>query len=115
MSNQIEACEQAHLVPVEEEEWFSTNEMEAYTSHSGNRDLWFIDDVNNRLLLRSDLHKFFDDQMPPFIPKRSSTSNATSFVTHMLLPSEPLAVWFQNTRLLPIDSIPRKYLFARLA
>ncbi|KAL8711531.1 MAG: hypothetical protein Q9225_007096 [Loekoesia sp. 1 TL-2023] len=109
MSLHTEACEKAHLCPVSENEWFSAQLMHKYAEDSRSTGETAIYDVNNMVLLRADLHKSFDDRKFVFIPK------ARQFVVHMLCPSRELTAFYHNSRLHPLDSVPREYLFTRLA
>ncbi|KAK3077078.1 hypothetical protein LTS18_011261, partial [Coniosporium uncinatum] len=57
-----------------------------YGKHS-RADAEFIDDVRNAILLRSDIHKFFDDKRIAFVPKPSESLPSTSaLVVHVCIP-----------------------------
>ncbi|KAL8728303.1 MAG: hypothetical protein Q9181_005386 [Wetmoreana brouardii] len=109
MSHHEEGCEKAHLCPTEENEWFHRQRMERYIRGMGKTGDLAVDDVNNRVLLRADLHKTFDDNKFVFVPKDGD------FVVHMLEPSSELTATYHNSRLHPLDFVPREYLFARFA
>ena len=63
-----DSCEAAHLVPLQESDWFYKNEMSQYTS-GGNDEQRAINDLSNILLLRSDVHRAFDRKNFVFVPK----------------------------------------------
>ncbi|XXG99544.1 hypothetical protein Hte_005883 [Hypoxylon texense] len=60
--------EAAHLVPKEAESWFNINHMKWYARKPG--DSRPIDDLNNMLLLRGDIHHMLDRRELIIIPKK---------------------------------------------
>ncbi|KAK9477090.1 hypothetical protein V1514DRAFT_321405 [Lipomyces japonicus] len=76
------------------------------TSWSG----FVIDDHANLMLLRSDVHKSFDDKEFVFYPK-----NAEGYYVHMMMPSPDLGVLYHNSRSLQIEFCKSEFLFARFA
>lgn len=109
MSFHSEACEKAHLCPVSENDWFHSQKMQNYIEDPGKTGDMAVYDVNNMIPLRADLHKSFDDRKFVFVPKDRE------LVVHMLWPSSELSLLYQNSRLHPMDSVPREYLFTRFA
>lgn len=109
MSFHSEACEKAHLCPVSENDWFHSQRMRNYVDDPRKTGDTAIYDVNNVIPLRADLHKSFDDGKFAFVPKDGE------LVVHMLWPSSELSQVYQNSRLHPMDSVPREYLFTRFA
>lgn len=109
MSFHSEACEKAHLCPVSENDWFHAQNMQNYIEDSRKTGDMAVYDVNNMIPLRADLHKSFDDRKFVFVPKDRE------LVVHMLWPSSELSQLYQNSRLHPMDSVPREYLFTRFA
>ena len=83
--------------------------MDRYIRGMGKTGDLAVDDVNNRVLLRADLHKTFDDNKFVFVPKNGE------FVVHMLEPSSELTAIYHKTRLHSLNFVPREYLFARFA
>ena len=77
-----EGCEVAHLVPREKGTWFVNNNMTLYSS-AVTSPVGAVDDALNALLLRSDLHRFFDRRRFTFVPKGSKSR----LVVHQMLPS----------------------------
>lgn len=60
--------EKAHIVPSGEKKWFDRNSMDRYiTSLKPNEHP--IDDINNIIKLRPDIHKLFDDKILTIVPK----------------------------------------------
>lgn len=88
----------AHLCPSQENEWFHNNEMHKYVYDMRKTGTRAIDDLNNMILLKADLHKIFDDQKFMFVPKASPEGTPT-FVTHLLCHSQELSMYFHNTTL----------------
>ncbi len=109
MSFHSEACEKAHLCPVSENDWFHSQKMQNYIEDPGKTGDMAVYDVNNMIPLRADLHKSFDDRKFVFVPKDRE------MVVHMLWPSSELSLLYQNSRLHPMDSVPREYIFTRFA
>jgi len=109
MSFHSEACEKAHLCPVSENDWFHSQKMQNYIEDPGKTGDMAVYDVNNMIPLRADLHKSFDDRKFVFVPKDRE------LVVHMLWPSSELSLLYQNSRLHPMNSVPREYLFTRFA
>jgi len=102
------ACDMAHLCPKNEESWFARNGMRRYTRDISKAGYEAINDSNNMLLLRTDLHRTFDNGGFTFVPK------AGEIITHILKPNWELRLLYHNTKLLP-TSVPSEYLLARFA
>lgn len=105
----------AHVVPVEEDEWFHAKEMSRYVLDNQRRSRAAISDVNNLMLLRSDLHTSFDAAKKfVFVPKKPE-GNRSNMATHLLSSSAEYGPLYHNTLAYSLDPIPRAYLFARFA
>ena len=105
----------AHIVPVEEDEWFHANEMSRYVFDNQRRSRAAITDVNNLTLLRADLHASFDTAKKfVFVPKKPER-NLSNMVSHLLSSSAEYGPLYHNTLAYSLDPIPRPYLFARFA
>ena len=105
MTEHEEACEVAHLCPQAEAEWFRLNEMDQYTSS------WKVDIDHsfNLLLLRTDIHRAFDQREFVFIPKGNNIIH-----THVLGDRREHRILYHNTKLHPVALSP-EYLFTRFA
>ncbi|KAI4127093.1 MAG: hypothetical protein LQ338_003379 [Usnochroma carphineum] len=115
VSGRKEQCRSAHVVPVEEDDWFHANQMSQYVFDIQRRSRSAISDVNNLMLLRSDLHTSFDSAKKfVFVPKRPQP-NLSNMVTHLLSPSDEYGPLYHNTAAYSLDLIPRQYLLARFA
>ena len=101
--------EVAHLIPEHERQWFLSNSMSEWNSFltldPGN----LLRDPGNVVLLRSDMHKSFDQRRFVFFPKDSD-----GFVLHMLESSSDIGQLYHNTRL-SITQCSLEFLFTRFA
>ncbi|KAL9003999.1 MAG: hypothetical protein Q9188_003161 [Gyalolechia gomerana] len=115
VSGRNEQHEVAHIIPVEEDQWFHTNRMTNYVLDPLRRGQSGISDVNNQLLIRRDIHQSFDKEKKfVFVPKKPST-NASNMVVHLLSPSREYGLLYHNSLTRSLDAVPRQYLFARYA
>ncbi|KAI1506156.1 hypothetical protein F5X99DRAFT_125831 [Biscogniauxia marginata] len=107
--------EAVHLIPDAEREWFERNAMSQYGVHHD------VDQSINKIDLRSDIRKAFDDHWFTVVPK------AGSYAVHLLVATKistrEFAEHFHNrpvlqqaptTTGLPRD-VPREFLYARFA
>jgi len=116
MSGIEEGTEAAHLCPRSELEWSWRNQMSIYNTSPSLPPDRILDDTANALLLRQDLHTQFDADKFVFVPKKEAdTAEATSIVTHLLMPSRELGMLYHNVRLKPIVNVHPDFLFARFA
>ncbi|KAI9771266.1 MAG: hypothetical protein M1840_002236 [Geoglossum simile] len=110
ITNHIEGTEHAHLVPRSEERWFSENNMSIYTTRQrpGSEP---VDDAQNAILLRSDVHTIFDQKRFAIVPKSSV------LLVHIIAPgsSRQLASLYHNVLLQPLVGVAIQYVLARLA
>ncbi|KAL9099501.1 MAG: hypothetical protein Q9163_005006 [Psora crenata] len=113
MTDYTESCDDAHLCPKTEEDWFVRNAMDLYTLDVNKVGSKGINNLNNLLMLRSDVHRTYDNKRFVFVPKRDNNQPA-SFVTHVLNPSQELFDLYHNCKLHEIKSA-HEYLFARFA
>lgn len=115
MTGREEQHDSAHIVPVEEDQWFHANRMTDYVLDPGRQSQSAISDVNNQLLLRRDLHQSFDKAKKfAFVPKKPC-AGSSNMVTHLLSPSKEYGLLYHNTLTRSLDAVPREYLFARFA
>lgn len=79
-------------------------------------DTEFIGDARNAMLLRSDVHKFFNDKRLAFTLETSRVSSSTAtLVVHVFLPSATTEMigLYHNLSLQSLTRISVEYLFAR--
>ncbi|KAI9779335.1 MAG: hypothetical protein M1839_007443 [Geoglossum umbratile] len=77
-----------------------------------------IDDVNNLMALRADLHFAFDQRVFVFVPKPvapPSSNTTTRFVTHILQQTSEIGPLYHNASILPIRGVRSEFLLARFA
>jgi hypothetical protein len=112
LTNEVETCEHAHLVPKSQEDWFSHNGMPDYNimTISGSAG---VDHISNQCRIRQDLHIAFDRKKFVFVPKRDPEGN-THLLIHLIKPSKQYAQLFQNVRLQDMR-VSKEHLFARFA
>ena len=117
MSRSMDGCEKAHLVPLDEAPWFRENQMQRYNWDDSLSLERVVCDLNNMLLLRSDLHKSFDVAKFVFVPKLETGNTSKKQITSHILDrrSKQLAELYHNVAVQPIDLIPSEFLLARVA
>jgi hypothetical protein len=111
ISGMEEACEMAHIIPTQEQEWYDKNSMRRCIGSNQKG----IGDVSNMILLRKDLHFIFDARRLVFVPKAAASSDAACWVAHAMVWSKDLLARYHNHQLHNISSIPQQYLLARFA
>ena len=110
-----EQCVVAHIIPVEEDDWFHANDMSRYVFDPMRQSRSAITDINNLMLLRMDLHRSFDvERKFVFCPKKPEP-HLSNMVIHLTSPSEEYGWLYHNAASYSLDCIPREYLFARFA
>lgn len=113
----MDALESGHLVPASERLWFTSKQMDSYC-HLPLR-VSCIDDDNNLLVLRKDLHHLVDDRRFTLVPKRFGTdpSRPVQLVVHVLLSagSPQVPGLHHNRTPQPIRGLSVECLFARFA
>lgn len=107
-----EATDVAHVIPVNQSDWFWKNHMRRYGSDPTT--LRSVNDLSNTILLRADLHRTFDALKWVIIPKPNS-ENVTQFVFHLIRSSPELAARYHNSCVHSIAGIPPQTLFAAFA
>ncbi|KAH8800809.1 hypothetical protein F5884DRAFT_808886 [Xylogone sp. PMI_703] len=101
--------EVAHLIPAAESAWFETNRMARYNPNRILDADNLLRDPANALLLRSDLHKAFDERQFVYFPKDDK-----GFVVHVLQSATDLRLLYHNARV-DITGCEVNFVFARLA
>lgn len=127
LTNQRLGCELAHVVPKSEETWFLRNGMGMQYGSLGRREASDkLDEPENVMLLRSDIHKAWDDRSFVFLPKpnlsssehgteyQSAATGDCSYVAHVMHQDEEMIALFHNVKSQALGVRP-EYLFARLA
>lgn len=109
ITNHSTATEVAHLCPEQEKVWYLQNSMFRYNSNHSLNHRVILNDTNNLMLLRSDLHKAFDDRLFFLYPKRDS------FVVHAMEYVEDIVPLYHNTRTHPITYCRPQFIYARFA
>jgi hypothetical protein len=99
--------EVAHLCLESERDWFIANNMQQYKTNLNSAHL--LKDPGNMLLIRSDLHKSFDNRSFVFFPKGPQGS----LVLHMLQQANDLIQIFHNVQLHPIPHCCPEVLLTR--
>ncbi|KAH6668239.1 hypothetical protein B0J14DRAFT_442569, partial [Halenospora varia] len=102
--------EVAHICPREESEWFFANGMSRWNNDTSLGEQSLLDDHANLILMRSDIHKAFDDGKFILYPK-----DATGFSLHIMEPSLDLGILYHNARTHPIVNCRPEFLYARFA
>ncbi|KAK3904798.1 hypothetical protein C8A05DRAFT_13369 [Staphylotrichum tortipilum] len=117
ISAYMDAVEIAHLVPAAERLWFVSNGMQRYCWRP--LEASAINDENNLIVLRRDIHYLFDSRRFTLIPKRFITDPVGSLqlVSHVLIPSgsPELVGLYHNRSPQSIRGISLECLFARFA
>ncbi|CAN8106115.1 unnamed protein product [Discula destructiva] len=112
LSNNGYATQQAHIVPTAQSFWFQINNMKRYGDSRQ-----FIHAAQNRLPLRHDLHKLWDDFVYTLVPKRGGCN----FVVHVLgVPSSAASEFAHEWHNTPVqegalDGVAKAFLFAKFA
>jgi hypothetical protein len=105
VSGIIDFCEQAHLVPAGEREWWDSNMGES-------NDLE-IRSALNGMLLRADLHQSFD--AGTWVPMAREGGRLVLYVVRMADVSNQFAALWHNTEMQRLVGVDRRCLFARVA
>jgi hypothetical protein len=104
--------EDAHLVPKEQVRWYNNNAMDQYGSGVGD-----IDNSNNVVPLRADMHRCFDKRWLTFVPKVAQRNTGVAqFVTHILM-DDAAELWptYHNVLIPSLGPYSSMYLFAHFA
>ncbi|TLD05271.1 uncharacterized protein PgNI_09064 [Pyricularia grisea] len=105
------AVELAHLIPVKEKKWFTSNGISSMHQ--------IMSDDRNILLLRSDLHHLFKTRRIALVPKLvdMDTSLPPQLLGHILKPraSTQLIPLYHNRFLQHVQGLSKEFLFARFA
>ncbi|KAH9808146.1 hypothetical protein Tdes44962_MAKER06327 [Teratosphaeria destructans] len=111
------ALRTAHLVPALEQEWFMRNAMGDYRPSLGRREkvgIQAIDDADNTIMLRADVHLLFDSTQFSIVPKQADTGE-WRWTLHACYTTPEVCSVYHNRQLQPLVGICRQYLFARFA
>ncbi|KLU90702.1 hypothetical protein MAPG_10554 [Magnaporthiopsis poae ATCC 64411] len=120
ISGHFDAVESAHLVPVGDGNWFIQNDMIRYCQNQVAT--VSVNDVQNFVVLRRDLHHLLDTRRLFFNAKATSPSDTTSAAACLVVQvtgtysSADLVAMYHNRALQPsVRGVPVELLFARLA
>jgi hypothetical protein len=103
--------EVAHLCPESERNWFIANNMQQYRANLNSDFAHLLKGPGNMFLIRSDLHKSFDDRLFVFFPKGPQGS----LVLHTLQQVPDLSQIYHNVQLHPIPHCCPEFLLTRFA
>jgi len=105
VSGIIDFCEQAHLVPAGEREWWDSNIGESSDLE--------IESALNGMLLRADLHRSFDTGT--WIPMVREGGRLVVYVVRTADVSNQFAALWHNMEMQKLVGVDRRCLFARVA
>ncbi|KAK3081645.1 hypothetical protein LTS18_004417 [Coniosporium uncinatum] len=105
VSGIIDFCEQAHLVPAGEREWWDSNIGESSDLE--------IQSALNGMLLRADLHRSFDTGT--WIPMIREGGRLVVYVVRTADVSNQFAALWHNMEMQKLVGVDRRCLFARVA
>jgi hypothetical protein len=105
VSGIIDFCEQAHLVPAGEREWWDSNIGESSDLE--------IESALNGILLRADLHRSFDTGT--WIPMVRERERLVVYMVRTADVSNQFAALWHNVELQKLVGVDRRCLFARVA
>lgn len=107
-----EATDIAHVIPVNQLDWFCKNQMARYGFDP--LALRSVNDLSNTILLRAHLHRTFDALKWVIIPN-SNSENDLQYVFHLIQDSPELAERYHNTCVYNIAGVSPELLFAAFA
>lgn len=111
------ACENAHIIPTTEKQWFADNEMDQYSEFGGRIGQSEAHSLANLIRLRGDLRSLWDDSFFSILPKESQGGERgmTRWCAHSLVEEEELFTDHHNRRLESLAGRPAQYFYARFA
>ncbi|MCJ1349955.1 hypothetical protein MMC31_008198 [Peltigera leucophlebia] len=112
ITDSVEATDVAHVIPVDQLDWFTRNSMERYACDPSEE--LSVNDLSNTILLRADLHRTFDALKWVIVPKRNS-ENVVQLVFHLIRYSPELAERYHNSCVHDIAGVAPQVLFAAFA
>ncbi|RMD42653.1 hypothetical protein DV735_g2518, partial [Chaetothyriales sp. CBS 134920] len=115
ISRHASALEVAHLVPVAEEKWFTSNKMDRYVKSGSETQP--TEDPTNLIALRRDLHYLFDARYFTLVPKQDTAGQGAVLTLHVFSPDNnpDLVSLYHNRSLAPLSGISIQHVFARFA
>ena len=119
LTQQSHAVDQAHIIPSGEEQWFTENNMGVLSEHiavvmTGPDIQSDLDRESNRLALRTDIHRLWDQKQLTFVPKVDHDGR-THLVVHCLKLNRELIQLYHNRRLAATHNKPWEFFLARFA
>ncbi|SPO07719.1 uncharacterized protein DNG_10414 [Cephalotrichum gorgonifer] len=103
----------AHIIPVEENEWFQRNDMARYSIHR----VGALDGPQNVVSLRADIHMCFDARHFAVVPKPPDAEGTGdgAYVVHDFSGDAEFTTLYHNIPLLYLEATSPQYIFARFA
>lgn len=115
LSSNPYGLQKAHIIPTAQSKWFQANSMKRY----GNNQL-FIHAEQNKVPMRHDLHKVWDDHIFALVPKRDPSADGQfTYVAHVLnIPKPAIAEFASEWHNMPVqegalDHTGKAFLFAK--
>ena len=110
ITNHLEGTETAHLISKSEQAWFNENDMSRYTDRQ-RPGMEFMNDAQNAMILRSNIHTIFDQKRLAMVPK------SAVFLCHVIIPgtSVQLTNLYHNVSLQSLVGVVIEHLLARYA
>jgi hypothetical protein len=109
------ACENAHIVPAAEKDWFADNHMDEYSDETTG--VSGADEPANSMRLRRDIHKLWDTMLFSIVPKKQhdAEGDVVRWHAHGMVKDEELYTHYHNRPLKPLAGRAAEYFFARFA
>jgi hypothetical protein len=122
LTNKRLACENAHIIPAAEKDWFAENEMGRYRELGGRFGRDAADSPANSIRLRRDVHILWDNLFFSIVPKRAQqdgdgddSDDGIKWCAHTTVEDQELYTDYHNR---PVESLAGRaveYLYARFA
>lgn len=111
------ACENAHIIPKTERQWFLDNEMDQYSELSGQIGQGVVDSPANLIGLRRDLRSLWDDSFFSILPKefQGGERDRIRWCAHSLVEDQELFANYHSQRVESLAGSPVQYFYARFA
>lgn len=116
ITNRQLEVDNAHIIPVSEKLWFTSNGMEEYGDLSGRSGEVIAVTLSNRIRLRCDAHRLWDKLNFSIVPREGDAPNdGAAWVTQAMSDGEELHEHWHGQRLQSLAGRPPQYLLARFA
>lgn len=112
LTDSSEALQVAHIIPVQEVDWYNWNSMQLLGPNGNDA----IDSPANNFLLRSDIHRLYDDHRWFITPKLQTGKQSASLTCHLgLNPTAEITRLYHNAIMHNMEGLSVHYLTARFA